>query len=124
MTFLVGVSSQEKSSSLEVPIAQEPLRESLQMGRLPQLTSAFPMIHGKCNLTTIIFVLSRVRYSCGIDLGDYFVVTGGQGSLNTVARYSETGFDQYLASLNQGRYRHACSKFVDDNGNTVRCIKY
>ena len=120
MTFLVGVSSQEKSSSLEVPIAQEPLRESLQMGRLPQLTSAFPMIHGKCNLTTIIFVLSRVRYSCGIDLGDYFVVTGGHPGIDTVAQYSETGSYTYLTVLNEGRYRHACSKFVDLSGKTVR----
>ena len=65
-------------------------------------------------------LLSLVSYSCGIDLGDYFVVTGGYNGLDKVAQYSETGFDKYLANLNEGRDRHACTKFVDQSGNTVR----
>lgn len=58
-------------------------------------------------------------YSCGIDLGNYFVVTGGSPNLATVTKYSQAGFDQYLETLNIGRKKHACSKFVDDIGNTV-----
>ena len=61
------------------------------------------------------------RSACGIDLGDSFVVTGGiDGSTwNTVAEYTPTGEVTYLAALIQGRYNHACSKFIDDNGRTV-----
>ena len=61
--------------------------------------------------------------ACGIDLGDYFVVTGGFDGKDTVAQYSETGFEKYLAKLNQGRHHHACSKFVDENGKTVSFTK-
>jgi len=35
-------------------------------------------------------------YSCGIDLGDYFIVTGGYEDRDTVAKYSQTGFIKYL----------------------------
>ena len=59
------------------------------------------------------------QQSCGIDLGDYFVVTGGYNGISTVTQYSETGFDKHLANLKQGRRLHACSKFVDQNGRTV-----
>ena len=37
----------------------------------------------------------------------------------TVARYSLSGDIEYLASLNQGRYHHACSKFYTASGETV-----
>ena len=59
-------------------------------------------------------------WSCGIDLGDYFVVTGGgEPATDTVTRYSQTGFDKDMAKLNQARRLHACSKFVDESGKTV-----
>ena len=45
MIISAGVSSQERSSSLVDTIAKEPLRESLQTGRLPLRTSAFAMIY-------------------------------------------------------------------------------
>ena len=61
--------------------------------------------------------------ACGIDLGDEYVVTGGSESNHmhraTVARYSLSGDIEHLASLNQGRYYHACSKFYTANGETV-----
>lgn len=37
-----------------------------------------------------------------------------------MAEYSLTGELIYLADLQTGRYAHACSKFLDDDGRTVR----
>merc|ERR1711971_306081 len=57
----------------------------------------------------------RTRYACGIEVGDHYVVTGGYDSsapdlaLNTVAKYSQSGLEGYLPSLNTRRYEHACS---------------
>ena len=48
-----------------------------------------------------------------------YVVTGGLSEKKKVAEYTEDGTVTYLASLNFGRYNHACSKFVNDNGHTV-----
>ena len=48
-----------------------------------------------------------------------FIITGGKGSLKTVAEFTETGQVTYLPDLQEGRYYHACSKFVDNNGKTV-----
>ena len=35
-------------------------------------------------------------YSCGIDLGEHYVVTGGYTNIDTVALFSQTGFIKYL----------------------------
>ena len=60
--------------------------------------------------------------ACGIDLGDSYVVTGGVNSLQKVAQYSLTGEVAYLADLQEGRERHACSSFLDSNGVTVSSL--
>ena len=63
--------------------------------------------------------------ACGIDLGDSYVVSGGmnrfvyRGALQTVVQYSIQGKVTYLANMNTGRIDHACSKFVNDDGETV-----
>ena len=63
--------------------------------------------------------------ACGIDLGDSYVVSGGhdrsvhRAALQTVVQYSIQGKVTYLAKMNTGRYAHACSKYVNDNGETV-----
>ena len=62
------------------------------------------------------------RLACGIDLGDSYVVTGGEKSLQRVAQYSLTGEVTYLADLQQGRHFHACTSFIDDNGITVSFV--
>ena len=46
-------------------------------------------------------------------------MTGGRSDKDTVAQYSETGFEKYLAKLNKGRSMHACTQFVDESGKTV-----
>ena len=50
-------------------------------------------------------------------------MTGGKSDKDTVAQYSETGFEKYFAKLNKGRSMHACTQFVDESGNTVCFIK-
>ena len=65
--------------------------------------------------------------ACGIDLGDSYVVSGGADTsvhrlalqIQTVVQYSIQGKVTYLAKMNTGRYSHACSKYVNDNGETV-----
>ena len=58
-------------------------------------------------------------------MGDHFVITGGyeesalENALTTVAKYSQSGLVEYLPSLNQRRYHHACSSFIKDDGETV-----
>ena len=75
-------------------------------------------------------MISNLYYcssACGIDLGDSYVVTGGMDtggeySLQRVAQYSLTGEVTYLDDLQQGRYYHACTSFIDDNGVTVSLV--
>ena len=62
------------------------------------------------------------RDACGIDLGDSYVVTGGGYSQQKAAQYSPSGEVTYLADLQQGRYSHACTSFIDDNGDTVSLV--
>ena len=70
-------------------------------------------------------MLSNLYYcsaACGIDLGDSYVVTGGFYSKQKVAQYSLAGEVTYLTDLQQGRDRHACTSFIDDNGVTVSLL--
>ena len=70
-------------------------------------------------------MLSNLYYcswACGIDLNDSYVVTGGFYSRQRVAQYSLAGEVTYLADLQQGRYRHACTSFIDDNGVKVSLV--
>ena len=50
------------------------------------------------------------------------MVTGGGYSPQRVAQYSLSGEVDYLADLQQGRFLHACTSFVDDNGVTVSLV--
>ena len=65
------------------------------------------------------------RDACGVEVGDHYMVTGGfepsldDKALDTVAEYSQTGFVRYLPNMMQGRYSHACSSFINGDGETV-----
>ena len=63
---------------------------------------------------TLIVLTVISRDSCGIDLGEKYVVIGGVGAERKVIQYGPTGFDRVLPELQQGRYSHACAKF--ENG--------
>ena len=52
-------------------------------------------------------------------MDDLFFVTGGKSHGKTVIGYTEAGVGSYLPNLRTGRYDHACSKFVTDDGETV-----
>ena len=59
--------------------------------------------------------------ACGIDLGDTFVVTGGNdgSTKQTVAQYTEDGTVTYLTQLQTGRWGHSCAKYINEDGETV-----
>ena len=66
-----------------------------------------------------------LRLACGIELEGKMVVTGGFDydstlTLRTVAQFTETGAVKFFARLKTSRFAHACSKFVNDKGDTVR----
>ena len=63
--------------------------------------------------------MTLFRYACGIEVDDKFVVTGGYFTQTKVAEFTEAGAVTYLPSLKTGRWYHACSKFVTDDGDTV-----
>ena len=50
------------------------------------------------------------------------MVTGGANSLQRVTQYSLTGEVTYLADLQHGRWGHACTSFIDDDGVTVSLV--
>ena len=56
-------------------------------------------------------------------MDDKFVVTGGRYKRKKVSEFTEAGVVTYMRNLKTGRSYHACSKFVNDDGDTVsRCI--
>ena len=52
-------------------------------------------------------------------MDDKFVVTGGEYSKKKVAEFTKAGAVKYMRNLKTGRSHHACSKFVNDDGDTV-----
>ena len=57
--------------------------------------------------------------ACSINIGSSVLLTGGRYSLNRVSEYSETGYVRDLPRLLQGRYRHGCSYFENEEGTKV-----
>ena len=57
-----------------------------------------------------------------MEMDDKFVVTGGRYSKEKVAEFTEAGAVTYMRNLKTGRYHHACSKFVNDDGDTVSSL--
>ena len=67
----------------------------------------------------------RGRTSCGIDLGEFFIVTGGIDWLTptrTVSKYSKSGWVEDLHSLMKARSSHACSQYKDERGGLVMLV--
>ena len=63
-------------------------------------------------------------------MGENYIITGGwsesehERALHTVAEYSQTGFVRYLPNMIQGRYLHACSYFINGDGETVGIVLF
>ena len=55
------------------------------------------------------------RFACAIPDQEKkeLIITGGQFTQTTVSVYSEAGWQRNWASLNQGRYGHACGSYVN-----------
>ena len=73
--------------------------------------------------------------SCGVELGDLYVVTGGIENPNLpnnlkplgirkVGLYNDNGFIRNLPDLVMERYDHACAGFQDINGDMVSMILF
>ena len=62
--------------------------------------------------------------SCGIDLGEFFIVTGGYDwrATRTVSKYSKSGWVEDLHSLMETRSSHACSQYKDERGGLVMLV--
>ena len=55
-------------------------------------------------------------------MDDKFVVTGGRYKRKKVSEFTEAGVVTYMRNLKTGRSYHACSKFVNDDGDTVSSL--
>ena len=60
--------------------------------------------------------------SCGVDMGDLYVVIGGWNNEKKVGIYNDGGFVRNLPDLTKGRAHHACARFQDGNGDMVGVI--
>merc|ERR1711936_801587 len=67
----------------------------------------------------------RTWYACGVEVDDTFIVTGGHDysapdrALNSVVRYNSQGVSEVLSSLTVRRAGHACTSYLNDNGQRV-----
>ena len=62
-------------------------------------------------------------YSCLIDEGQTFLLTGGSysGTRKKVSsRYNINGWMEDLDDLNTGRWSHGCTQFTNNDGDKVR----
>ena len=62
--------------------------------------------------------------SCGVDLGNQYMVIGGKGEGDgrKVTLYKDTGFYKMRRELNLGRYGQACAKFLNGEGEKVGSV--
>ena len=119
----VGHFPQARSYCWAVMALLLPQRESQQTDPPPQQTSPCNMRQrNNKRLSLQLYNISYCSAACGIDLGDSYVVTGGGYSRQKTAQYSPSGEVTYLADLQQGRYDHACTSFIDVNGVTVSLV--
>ena len=58
-------------------------------------------------------------YSCLIDEGETFVLTGGTYSLRTATRYTINGWQEDLERLNTPRRSHGCARYSNVEGYKV-----
>ena len=60
--------------------------------------------------------------ACAINLGSTVTITGGYFYRKLVTEYSETGFVRALPQLQEARYGHGCSFYVNKDGTKVDII--
>ena len=92
------------------------------MAHLHQKTLNWHIVHSNynfCYQSLLFFKFILFSRACGIEVDDLFFVTGGRSHGKTVIAYTEAGVGTYLPNLRTGRYDHACSKFVTEEGEPV-----
>ena len=47
------------------------------------------------------------------------VITGGYGSFSIASVYTTAGWSEDLPTLDEGRYRHGCGHYIDNNNKMV-----
>merc|ERR1712107_363108 len=61
-------------------------------------------------------------YSCLIDEGESFLLTGGVGSVSTVSRYNINGWVEDLDDLITGRTHHGCLQYSNTLGDRINLV--
>merc|ERR1711953_1126744 len=61
-------------------------------------------------------------YACAINLGSSVILTGGADTRNTVSQYNEAGWERDLPDLLQGRYRHGCTSYNNNDGTQTLLV--
>ena len=78
------------------------------------------MIFIECVVINVCLYL--LRWSCLIDEGETFILTGGRDSLEIVSLYNINGWLEDLDSLNTGRATHGCTQYTNNDGVKVRMM--
>ena len=61
-----------------------------------------------------------LRFACSITTDqDEVIITGGDETRTTVSVYNINGWVEDLATINFGRYFHACGQYKSQDGKTV-----
>ena len=68
---------------------------------------------------TLIIDIIFFSYSCLIDEGGSFLLTGGGFPVSTVSRYNINGWVEDLDDLITGRYSHGCTQYKNNLGDRV-----
>ena len=111
------------------------LSYSLPLLAAPLNTSHYHLIHSKflhvLHFTYLHSIISdkfyqvgiNFSYSCGIELVDTFVVTGGYGDAgNRVQVYNMMGPVERLPNMAISRRGHGCAHYINSNYNIVSII--
>ena len=97
----------------------------------PLNTSHYHLIHCKFLCYILHYIISdkfyqvhiNFSYSCGIELVDTFVVTGGYGDAgNRVQVYNMMGPVERLPNMAISRRGHGCAHYINSNYNIVSII--
>ena len=65
---------------------------------------------------------NTVSNACSIELGDTVIITGGRWNPNAVHAYNIEGFVEILPDLVQGRKKHGCGHYINNDNVMVYLV--
>ena len=74
----------------------------------------FPL--GIAKYVSKIAIVAICSNACGIKVSDNFVITGGSEASKRVILCDNTGCNDELPEMNQGRQGHGCSSYSSKDG--------